>query len=80
MKSFYEMLKIIETGTAMPVSPTPLTSASSLAPSAQTNPTGAQQTAQNKVNIAQAAQDKKNKETFIKSLKDLLKKSLGITA
>jgi hypothetical protein len=80
MKSFYEMLKIIEVGTATPVSPTSLTSASNPAPPAQTNPTGAQQTAQNKVNIAQATQDQKNKQAFIKQLKDLLKKSIGITA
>jgi hypothetical protein len=79
MKSFYEMLKIIEVGTASPVSTTPLVSASNPAPTAQANPT-AQQTSQNKVNIAQATQDKKNKEVFIKQLKDLLKKSLGITA
>lgn len=80
MKSFYEMSRIVEAGTVATVSPTPLTTASNPAPSAQSNPTGAQQTAQNKVNATQIAQDKKNKENFIKQLKDLLKKTLGITA
>lgn len=80
MKSFYEMLKIVEAGTAAPISPTPLTTASNPTPSAQSNPTGAQQTAQNRIKTAQIAQDKQNKENFIKKLKDLLRTTLGITA
>lgn len=80
MKSFYEMLKLLETG-ATTVAPTPLSTASSPPPSAQSNPTGAQlsaQNAQSKVATAQQKQDQTNKANFIKQLKDLLKRNLGI--
>lgn len=83
-KSFYEMMKIIEAGAAT-VAPTPLNSSSNPPPSAQANPTGAQLTqqkqqgtAQQKQNDVQQKQDDTNKLNFIKQLKDLLKKNLGI--
>lgn len=82
-KSFYEMIKIIEAG-APPVPATPLTSSSNPPPAAQANPTGAQLAqqkqapAQQKQDAAQQKQDATNKLNFIKQLKDLLKRNLGI--
>jgi len=87
-KSFYEMMRIIETGATIP--PTPLNSSSNPPPNAQANPTGTQQSQQNqkqqqqgtvqqKQNDAQQKQDATNKLNFIKQLKDLLKRNLGVT-
>lgn len=81
-KSFYEMIRILEAG-ATTVPPTPLSSSSNPPPSAQANPTGAQLTqqgsSQQKQAAAQQKQDATNKINFIKQLKDLLKRNLGIT-